>query len=221
VKTLDRSDQRQLLAIARQTIEAAVCPDRAGSGVAGRSVSSARAALGRVALDDAPPLPAALNEPAAAFVTIHEHGELRGCIGLLRFDAPLWRNVMEAAVAAALDDPRFLPVADSELPSLELEISVLDPPVELPDPAGFVAGRHGIVVERGMHRALLLPQVATEMGWDEGHMLEAVCRKANLSPDAWRDPTTRLAIFESYCFAEADLTEDAATSSAVEPHPPL
>ena len=140
MKQLDRSDQRLLLDIARLSIDAAV-----------RRGAPAGAALGQP--------PAALNEPAAAFVTIHERGELRGCIGLMRFDVPLWINVREAAAAAALDDPRFLPVDESELPALELEVSVLDPPVPLPDPAGFVAGRHGIVVERGMRRALLLPQV--------------------------------------------------------------
>jgi AmmeMemoRadiSam system protein A len=205
LKRLDRSDKRQLLAIARGAIEAAICHDPAVRYAALKPASGS--------------LPAALNEPAAAFVTIHEHGELRGCIGLLRFEAPLWRNVMEAAVAAALDDPRFLPVSESELPALELEVSVLDPPVDIDDPAGFVAGRHGIVVERGLHRALLLPQVATEMGWDERHMLEAVCRKANLAADAWRDPSTRLSIFDSYCFGESDAVREAAAGPASGPKP--
>jgi len=186
MKQLHKRDQRELLAIARRAIEAAVC----------HSTFEA---------PDDGPRSAALGEAAAAFVTIHERGDLRGCIGLMRFDDPLWLNVRDAAVAAALDDPRFPPVDESELPALELEVSVLDPPVELPDPAGFVAGRHGIVVERGMHRALLLPQVATEMGWGESQMLEAVCRKANLPPDAWRDGSTRLYVFESTCFSEAGL----------------
>jgi len=186
MKQLDRRDQRELLAIARRAIEAAVCR-RTFEAPAGGTLS------------------AALGEAAAAFVTIHEKGELRGCIGLMRFEDPLWLNVRDAAVAAALDDPRFLPVAEAELPALELEVSVLDPPVELPDPAGFVAGHHGIVVERGMHRALLLPQVATEMAWGESQMLEAVCRKANLPPDAWRDGSSRLYVFESTCFSEAGL----------------
>lgn len=184
MKNLGRSDQRRLLAIARRSIETAVCH-------------------GRVASEAVETPSAAMMEPAAAFVTIHELGDLRGCIGLMRFEVPLWLNVRDAAAAAALDDPRFLPVAESELPSLELEVSVLDPPVDLPDPSGFVAGRHGIVVERGGHRALLLPQVATEMGWDETQMLEAVCRKANLPVDAWREASTRLLVFESTCFDEA------------------
>jgi AmmeMemoRadiSam system protein A len=186
VRQFDKRDQRELLAIARQAIEVAVCRRAPEDPAAG-------------------PVSATLDEPAAAFVTIHERGELRGCIGLMRFEAPLWLNVRDAARAAALDDPRFLPVDESELPALELEVSVLDPPVALLDPAGFVAGRHGIVVERGMHRALLLPQVATEMGWGESQMLEAVCRKANLPPDAWRYGSARLYVFESTCFSEAGL----------------
>ena len=189
MKQLERTEQQQLLDIARRTIVAAVCRDAKVDQATGT-------------------LPPALTEPAAAFVTIHERGELRGCIGLMRFEAPLWLNVRDAARAAALDDPRFLPVDEPELPLLDLEVSVLDPPVELSDPAGFVAGRHGIVVERGSRRALLLPQVATEMGWDEKQMLEAVCRKAYLPTDAWRDGSTRLMVFESTCFSDADL--DAA-----------
>ena len=195
MKQLDATDQRHLLAIARRAIETAV---RHGplAGVA-----------------DGAPSPATAGS-AAAFVTIHEHGQLRGCIGLMRFEYPLWQNVRDAAAAAALDDPRFLPVDEAELPALELEVSVLDPPVDLADPAGFVAGRHGIVVERGMRRALLLPQVATEMGWDETQMLEAVCRKANLPGDAWRDASTRLLVFESTCFSEADVPASSAEQPA-------
>jgi AmmeMemoRadiSam system protein A len=183
MRQLERPDQVRLLAIARRSIEAAV-------------VRTAPAD------ETEPTLPRTLTAAAAAFVTIHERGELRGCIGLMRFDAPLWLNVRDAARAASLDDARFLPVAESEFPLLELEISVLDPPVPIAGPAEFVVGRHGIVVERGGHHALMLPQVAAEMGWDASQMLDAVCRKANLPHDAWRDPTTRLSVFESICFSE-------------------
>jgi hypothetical protein len=191
VNRLHKSDQELLLAIARRSIEKAVRRGAGGGEPTG-------------------PVPEGLTNPAAAFVTIHEHGELRGCIGLMRFETPLWLNVKEAAAAAALDDPRFLPVAEPELPALELEVSVLDPPAEIPDSTGFVAGKHGIIVERGGHRALLLPQVATEMKWDETQMLDAVCRKANLPVDAWRDPATRLLVFESVAFSEADLAAGPA-----------
>src|SRR5664279_4260317 len=132
---------------------------------------------------------------------------------MMQFDVPLWENVREAAAAAALDDPRFLPIAESELPALELEVSVLDPLVELQDPTEVVVGRHGIVVERDGRRALLLPQVAAEMGWNGEQMLEAVCRKAHLPGHAWRDGSARLFVFESTCYLEhepADFASNAA-----------
>jgi AmmeMemoRadiSam system protein A len=182
MQQLVQSDRRQLLDLARATVEATARRDP------------------KPALDPAALTPEMLA-PAAAFVTIHEGGQLRGCIGMMRYDVPLWINVRDSAIAAARDDPRFMPVAPSELPAIEIEISVLEPPVPLPDPAQFEAGRHGIVVERGSSRALLLPQVATEMGWGGPEMLEAVCRKAGLRPDAWRDRATRLSVFESFCFS--------------------
>ena len=191
MQQLAQPDRRQLLDLARAAVEAAVRHDP------------------KPALEPAALTPELLA-PAAAFVTIHESGELRGCVGMMRFDVPLWENVREAAAAAALDDPRFLPVAESELSKLELEVSVLEPLVELRDPAGFVPGRHGIVVERDGRRALLLPQVAAEMGWDAGQMLEAVCRKAHLPGQAWRDPATRLYVFESTAYLERSPTEPAS-----------
>jgi AmmeMemoRadiSam system protein A len=155
------------------------------------------------ALDPAAQTPGVVA-PGAAFVTLHERGELRGCIGMLAHERPLWVNVRDSAVAAARDDPRFLPVGAEELPAIDIEISVLEPPRRIAEASEFVAGRHGIVIERGMNRGLLLPQVATEMGWGEAEMLAGVCRKAGLRPDAWRDPATRLYVFESFCFGGAE-----------------
>jgi AmmeMemoRadiSam system protein A len=132
---LDRAEQRRLLVVAREAIEAAVSRAPAAPTPATSATGSGTAAL-----------PPRLSQPAAAFVTIHEQGQLRGCIGLMRFDEPLWLNVRDAARAAALEDRRFMPVVESELPALELEVSVLEPPVDLPDPEGFIAGRHGIIV---------------------------------------------------------------------------
>jgi AmmeMemoRadiSam system protein A len=183
MKQLDRADQLALLALARASVGAAV------RGRPDAFVETFR---------PTPPL----VEPGAAFVTLREHGELRGCIGLLRFEMPLWINVREAAAAAALDDPRFYPVQERELGDLDLEVSVLEPPVDISDASHFVAGRHGIVVERGSRRALLLPQVAGEMGWGSEQMLDAVCHKAGLPGDAWRDRGTRLSIFEASYFDE-------------------
>jgi AmmeMemoRadiSam system protein A len=187
---LERSERKRLLDLARAAIEAA-------------------ATRGPGPMVDEGDLTPNLLAPAAAFVTLHEGGQLRGCIGMMRYEMPLWINVRDSAIAAARDDPRFLPVAASELPEIDLEISVLEPLAQIPDAGQFVVGRHGIVVERGGCRALLLPQVAAEMGWGAEQMLEAVCRKAGLPGDAWRDRSTRLYVFESFCFGVAEDGEGA------------
>ena len=147
-------------------------------------------------------LPPLLLAPAAAFVTLHERGELRGCMGNLEFDRPLWRNVLTAGAIVPLQDPRFMPVSEAELPAIRIEVSVLAPPVELPGPEAFDAGSQGIIVERSGRRALLLPQVAEEYGWDEATTLDAVCRKAGLPGDAWRRAGTRLFGFRAVHVAE-------------------
>jgi hypothetical protein len=151
---------------------------------------------------DGNPAPAAdtarhpwLERPSDAFVTLTERGELRGCMGTLEAGMPLGQAIVRAAGMAATRDPRFPPVLPPELERLHLEVSVLAPPAPLDDPADFVPGRDGIVVEARGRRALLLPQVATEMGWGTAEMLDAVCLKAGLRADAWRDPATRLLAF--------------------------
>jgi AmmeMemoRadiSam system protein A len=144
----------------------------------------------------------ALVGPAAAFVTLHEHGELRGCMGRLDPGTPLWENVVLAGAMAAASDPRFEPVAEAELADIRLEVSVLGATVELPGPAAFDARRQGIIVERGGRRALFLPQVAAELGWDEATTLDAVCQKAGLPKDAWRRAGTRLYAFLATPVAE-------------------
>lgn len=143
-----------------------------------------------------------LCSPHATFVTLKKHGELRGCIGKMDFDRPLWENVVHAAVLSALEDPRFERVRPEELPELRLEISVLEPPVELVRAEDFDAQRHGIIIEKGVRHALLLPKVAQEQGWDERKTLETVCWKAGLPPDAWREPDARLQVFTAVDFAE-------------------
>ncbi len=147
-------------------------------------------------------LTAELCAPHAAFVTLKKHGELRGCIGKMDFSRPLWENVISAAVASALDDPRFEPVRPEELPELRVEISVLEPPVELKRIEDYDAQRHGIIIEKGYRHALLLPKVAQEQGWDERRTLEALCWKAGLPSDAWREPDARLQIFTAEDFGE-------------------
>ena len=145
-----------------------------------------------------------LARPAAAFVTLTLAGELRGCMGRLDTGRPLWENVRDAAIAAAIGDPRFPPLGPEEVPAVRIEVSILGPMTEIADPSAFEADRHGIVVEAAGRRALLLPKVAKEQGWDEATTLAAVCRKAALPPDAWRWPEARLWVFEAEDFGEAE-----------------
>ena len=136
----------------------------------------------------------------AAFVTLLDRGGLRGCIGLLDPSRPLAESVAMAAFSAARDDVRFRPVREAELPGMEIEVSVLGPMTRLDDPLAFRLGVDGVVVERGLHRGLLLPEVAPEHGLDARAMLETTCRKAGLPHDAWRDPGTTVSAFRTVRF---------------------
>jgi uncharacterized protein len=131
-----------------------------------------------------------LPEASGVFVTIKERGQLRGCLGTLQNRAGLAAEVIRCAADSASEDPRFPPVTVDELPDLSLEISVLGPLEEIDARlGGFTIGVHGLVVEQGIHRGLLLPQVATEWGWDGEQFLRQTCVKAGLPPDAWRNGT--------------------------------
>jgi len=143
-----------------------------------------------------------LGERAGAFVSFHSGGELRGCIGYLEAGPPLGDVVPRCAVAAATDDPRFEPVRPGELDGCVIEISVLGPIAPVTDTAGIVVGRHGLVVEDGWRRGLLLPQVAVEHHWDRDTFLARTCGKAGLPPDAWKRGA-RVSLFEAEVFDDA------------------
>jgi AmmeMemoRadiSam system protein A len=130
----------------------------------------------------------ALPQASGVFVTIKRGGRLRGCIGTLQCRRALTEEIEHVAVSAAREDPRFPPLQASELHDIEIEVSVLGAlePIDPHDPASFAIGRHGLVVEQGHRRGLLLPQVATEWGWDRETFLSQTCVKAGLPPDAWR-----------------------------------
>lgn len=129
-----------------------------------------------------------LPQASGVFVTIKRRGELRGCIGTLHCRAGLAQEVARTARESATQDPRFPPVSMQEVPELSLEISVLGPleQIDPGEPGAIVIGRHGLVVEQGIRRGLLLPQVATEWGWDVPQFLRQTCRKAGLPDDAWQ-----------------------------------
>jgi uncharacterized protein len=125
---------------------------------------------------------------SGAFVTIRRAGQLRGCLGTLECRRPLLEEVARCAARAAREDPRFAPVDASELMALAIEVSVLGPLEQISphDDDAIVIGRHGLVVERGSRRGLLLPQVAVEWGWGPAELLAHTCLKAGLPRDAWQ-----------------------------------
>ena len=138
---------------------------------------------------------------AGAFVSIHRAGELRGCLGRIESDWPLSQVITHLAAVVADSDPRFDPVEPHELGELDIEISVLLPEREVYSIEDIEVGRHGLIVEHGSRRGLLLPQVPTEHGWDRRTFVEHTCLKAGLPPHAWHDGA-RLFVFEADVFAE-------------------
>uniref|UniRef100_A0A7C4XU15 MEMO1 family protein ENV60_02855 n=1 Tax=candidate division WOR-3 bacterium TaxID=2052148 RepID=A0A7C4XU15_UNCW3 len=145
-------------------------------------------------------IPEKLKEPFGVFVTINKHGNLRGCIGHIYADQPLYISCQQMARAAALEDPRFNPVTEDELPELEIEISVLTPFERVKDIKEILIGRDGLIIRRGYYSGLLLPQVATEYGWDVIEFLEHTCEKAGLPRDAYKLKDTEIYRFSAQVF---------------------
>ena len=137
-----------------------------------------------------------------AFVTLHAGRDLRGCIGYTEVDKPLFEVVARCAVAACSSDPRFSPITEAELPTLDIELSLLGALEAISGPADFEIGRHGLLVEKGRQRGLLLPQVAIQWHWDRDQFLSQTCHKAGLPRDGWEDGA-RLWRFEAEVFSEA------------------
>lgn len=147
----------------------------------------------------------ALRIRCGAFVSLHKRGKLRGCIGFIAAAKPLVETVKEAAEASALQDPRFEPLGRAELQAVEIEISVLSPLRAIKSIDEIEVGRHGIILRRGLRSGLLLPQVATEYGWDREAFLTHTCYKAGLEGSCWRDADTRIEIFSAVVFSERGL----------------
>ena len=141
-----------------------------------------------------------LKEKRGAFVTLRTAGQLRGCIGNIRGGRPLHETVVEMAEEAAFHDPRFDPVSRDELEGLEIEISALTPLQKIDRIEEIEVGTHGIYIEKGFLSGLLLPQVATEYGWDRKTFLEQTCWKAGLRRDAWKEKDTKIYKFSADVF---------------------
>jgi len=145
----------------------------------------------------------ALVKVMGAFVTLNEHGELRGCIGNIVGREPLYLTVRDMAVEAAVGDPRFSAVSLSELKNIEIEISALSPLEKVDSADKIKLGVHGVIVKKGFNSGVFLPQVATETGWTKEEFLSNLCaHKAGLAPDAWKDKNTELYIFTAEVFSE-------------------
>lgn len=151
---------------------------------------------------DVRPRSAPLNQQCGCFVTIKQHGRLRGCLGNFTSDQPLFQEVADLAVASATRDPRFAPMTSADLDNFTLEISVLSPLRKIDTLDEIEVGRHGLYLIKGHRRGVLLPQVAIEHGWDRTTFLSQTSLKAGLPGDAWRDPKTEILSFSAQVFGE-------------------
>lgn len=169
----------------------------------------------RSGTESSPPedTPQTLREKSGVFVTIEEYDGgrkgLRGCIGYPLPHSPLVEATIDSAISAATRDPRFDPMSEVELPNVVFEVSVLTPPAllkasrPLDYPKLIKVARDGLVVERGYHKGLLLPQVPIEWGWDESTFLSECCMKAGLPPDSWLSADVKIYTFTAQVFSEA------------------
>lgn len=180
-KELNDHEKSTLLAIARQAIETCV---RTGS------------------FNAEPREEMALNRRNGCFVTIKQRGQLRGCIGNFQSEHPLFREVAEMAVASATKDPRFYPMKEEDITDFALEISVLSPLRKIDNIQEIEVGRHGIYLEKGFYRGVLLPQVATEHGWDRETFLKQTCLKAGLPTNAYAAEDAGIYVFSAQIFGE-------------------
>jgi hypothetical protein len=152
-----------------------------------------------------------LQADGAVFVTLTNHGELRGCIGDIIAHQPLYQSVLVHTVNAAVRDYRFAgnPITAKELPDVDVEISYLTPMKLIAGYAGIVVGKHGVLLEKDGLRAVFLPQVAAEQKWDRDTMLKFLSLKAGLPPDAWKEGCV-FHVFEAQVFGEKELGKTGA-----------
>lgn len=135
---------------------------------------------------------------------IKEVESLRGCIGHIISNAPLYKTIQDMAIASSTQDPRFPPVTKNELKDIKIEISVLSQPKKIKDINEFELCKHGVIVQKGFNQGVFLPQVAEETGWKKEEFLSCLCsHKAGLPADAWKDKDTNIYIFEAQVFEEA------------------
>jgi AmmeMemoRadiSam system protein A len=179
--SLSESDRRSLLQWARQVVTESVSRGQLPEKILSDGVFAKRCGV---------------------FVTLRSGHRLRGCIGVIEAEEPLGESIARSAASAALQDPRFAPLGAGDLAGLGIEISLLSSPAPI-DPEQIEIGCHGLLISRGTHRGLLLPQVAVEHHLDRQQFLEETCRKAQLARDAWKDPGTKILAFTCEILSEA------------------
>ena len=185
--------------------------DRTGENVLSVSEKIFLLKLARASIESAvrntPPAPVgpcdpSLLRPQGAFVTLRRREELRGCIGYVDPVKPLAYTVQEVAAKAAIDDQRFPPVGEDELPLINIEISVLSRLVKMKKMSDIEVGTHGLLIGFEGNRGLLLPQVPLEYGWDRETFLAQTARKAGLPPLIWENPRAETFLFTAEIFDE-------------------
>ena len=184
---LSVEDKKVLLSLARKAI---------GQALKGKALSDP----GDFGVEPTP----AMNQVMGGFVTLTLDGDLRGCIGEIFPRRPLVQVVLDHALDAAFEDPRFSPLTAKEFPRVRIEISALTKPVPVASYKDIEIGRHGMVLEVGSRSAVFLPQVATEQGWDLPTTLSYLAQKAGLPPDAWLENRAKFTVFEAIVFHETD-----------------
>lgn len=142
-----------------------------------------------------------LNQASGAFVTLHKKGLLRGCIGHMQSEKPLYTTLMELAISSAFEDRRFPPLSPGEYDDIDIEISILSPmqPASLDE---IMIPKHGVLLSKGFYRSVFLPQVAIEQNWNKQIFMEHLCRKAGLSSYAYKDPDCSFHIFTAEIYKE-------------------
>lgn len=148
-----------------------------------------------------------LKSRAGAFVTLNLEGNLRGCIGYIIGYGPLFETVCDAAIQAASNDPRFYPLTKEEFEKVDIEVSVLSEPFPMKSYDEIVIGKHGLILEEGGRRGLLLPQVPVEHHMDRDQYLTALCQKAGFPGDCWKGRTLNISMFTATVFSEKDFEE--------------
>ncbi len=179
---LDNEAKKNLLLLARKTIEEKL--------------------FGKSELDIDVSFPV-MDEVAGIFVTLHKNGNLRGCIGNIIGQLPLKDGVKELAIASAFSDPRFPSLNNDEYEDIEIEITVLSP-LKTMAADDVVLGKHGVVISKGFHKGLLLPQVPIEHNMDKETFLSHTCLKAGLPSGCWKEKETKIETFTGIVFSEKE-----------------